>query len=1037
MSLFSFFGGSKPAIEVSRIDDFTGRVDLGCAFRDEYLKFCQNKSGEIKPTVVAYYGESGCGKTRLLRKLDEKLKSPVKSERPEEEHFDFKALAAENPRTVIWDFKDGCDEITFLLGLKNRLLANTYGFNFPLFELGYYFYKTKVNGEEMKDPRNRQSFLDSNPTLGLVFNAANELPLVSQFSKLIALADKCVAYLKEVNDKRERNVNELVRKIDEPDVDIAKYLKELFICDMERNVADQVNKKGEIVETRSPMVIFLDSYELLASEFDNSLQNDLWLRSSNPISKGLIFALPKVFWVIASKNPLKWNNDSNWTDDNLHQYAVKPFSAEESANYIGRKMSAFQCTMEPDLAEDLFKLTKGSPAYLKSCCDLYKLLLEQDPNRTFTIDDFGRDNDQLVENFIKPLPVAVRQILYVLAWLRQWNDSLIESIGDKVLHNFSLRNYVEIKSLSFITENESGYAIDANIRNTLCKNMAKQSYCDGVLERLYDVLMAQATELKLDTNYCLNFKLRSLPQIVENQKDYPLTSVVALTRRLESIQVLYEAQMSRDALPIAENFLQDLVSEQFPTKDILDTVEKVGDLLDGLCERSGNLPKRESIRRLLVEYYGSLLKRKDLPLVSALDVKIKILKDLKYLYYGLSQDDLAQKQNKLIYAHLKKKRGAFVDAKMLVSIDGAQLCMELVDVCRLIEAKDTQECYDETVALLDELYEKHVSLLGRGHEKTLLVQRMKIETFKKSPSADGPDYVSAYAELLNMLDYYRIVYGDNSKEVESLYKEMIDVCYRSREYDSEESMIMRLYKNQSLYWPCDSVARLEKIEEFLKHYGHRSTLVRECVGEDAAIWREKLPSENSGDVVEESAKSKDALEREELSANEKIAFDLKKEEKFVELLEFCQQIYANYVEQYSENNVKTMMAKCKVSDALCLLGRYDEALELHKSILEYAEHYLKNENPGAYAEAVDGMLDVFCGLKRHDDLVDLFVTHAFDCRHRIWKWTPLDILDLCPPSRRSKFRLFLEKEAKNGKFENPAFAKTLEEMNLQEGRSKA
>lgn len=603
---------------------------------------------------------------------------------------------------------------------------------------------------------------------------------------------------------------------------------------MENNI-----KKNQI---QSPFVIFLDSQEILSNEYDNSLQDDLWLRSSNSTSKGLIFSFPNTLWVIASRQPLKWKElDDFWNNENLLCSELQPFTIEETLEYISKKTSSMSVKMGHELANGLFNLTKGNPAYLKSCCDFYILLLEENPNRILTLNEFGHNNNQLVENFLRPLPICIKQMLYVLAWLRQWNDALIETIGSKTLINFNIKNYIEIKKFSFIIEDEDKISMDANIRDTICKNEAKQYYSEGILERLYNIIIVQNSDINLNAKYCMDFKMRALPQIIYNQKDFSLFSANTLLNNIEYIQLLYNAQMFRKAMFIAEEFLHKLITEKNPSYEILDAISKVNNLLEKIYFKTGDFPKRELAWKQQIEYYENLIKRRDNPLVMQFEIKIKILEELYILYQELEQENQQAKILKQIILILKNKWEHYIQLGINISIEGTKLCLDLAKWHqRNGDRSLTKGFYKIALKQLDKLYLKYVELLGECDNKTLEIQWMKIDILKKLGTEE---YIAkAFEELSNLLEKYRLVQGEHSNDVEKVILQMITLCNHWKLDNESTNLTIRLYEIQSLYWPYDYIGRVEKIDEFLKIHSIacNKQAVMEYIATDALVWRTML-----------------------------------------------------------------------------------------------------------------------------------------------------------------------------------------------------
>ena len=103
------------------------------------------------------------------------------------------------------------------------------------------------------------------------------------------------------------------------------------------------------------------------------------------------------------------------------------------------------------------------PIYLDICVDTYQIL--KDNGETITIDKFGKNVDVLIERFIRYMDIQSSELTYMLSIIGNWTDDLIEKIGYKVLPNFSITLYENLKKLSFVFFESEKYYIHKTVRD--------------------------------------------------------------------------------------------------------------------------------------------------------------------------------------------------------------------------------------------------------------------------------------------------------------------------------------------------------------------------------------------------------------------------------------------------------------------------------------------------------------------------------------------------------------------------------------------
>ena len=480
--------------KISAVKEFTDRDEPRKAFWARYEKMCNEGS-----TIINFFGAGGVGKSALLKKIEEEIK-----------HRD--SMRNKQCKYIKYDFSIGTDTREVLRTFKFQL--SNYGCNFPLFDIGDYYYSLKV-GQDAAPPRTptaleqiplvkklTKNLSKANSVSGsamsvfnttkILFQSTNDLkkkdwldffigeslkylgnamPIMRTITTLMSVADM---FLEEYLDRKGlldefhksiRNELNALRQDKDP-MAVYEYLPVLFAVD----VGDWME------ETKNKLVIFLDNYESLISvtSFITSeqLKRDLWLRGYN----GLIRLIPNTLWTIAGRNKLKLDDD---LAKELEQHLIGALSSNDSNRFLekaGIKNSR--------LRNKLCKLTKGYPIFLDLCVNVY-VEHKRQYNEEPTIEAFGKKHEEVVGRIFRYIDAAgataTKDMLEFLCVLNVWTDKLAHKIGRMALRNFSPNNYKLVKNFSFIRaeniENENIslkiYRFDKTIQSLLITDCDK------------------------------------------------------------------------------------------------------------------------------------------------------------------------------------------------------------------------------------------------------------------------------------------------------------------------------------------------------------------------------------------------------------------------------------------------------------------------------------------------------------------------------------------------------------------------------------
>lgn len=394
---------------------FTGRKHAREIFWREYEKWIAPSTGDADIQVLSYYGIGGIGKSALLRKLVEELE-------------ESRALH------VFLDLGMYRESREAMESLRNKLVK-VHHFGFPLFDLATYLYARKT-GETVHD-FTVPAFAGKSPFLSALLEVGQMLPVVGTFAKILAMADRGVAYARTLARKYRPEILSMDAMSEE---ELYRKLPLFFSLDMKENLS-----QGE-----TPLVVFLDTYEKMVNEtssLGDPLQNDLWLRGRD----GLVQNIPKVLWVIAGRESLKWSHfDPAW-NESLTQLRLDSLSYEEAAEFC--RQSGIR---EEYLIDALHRLTRGTPVYLELCRERFS---ELQATKIPSIEDFEGDSRVLIERYVRDMDDAKKDIVYFLACLGEWDEAAIDAIASDVIPNFSISAYERVKELSIISSSSDGFSV--------------------------------------------------------------------------------------------------------------------------------------------------------------------------------------------------------------------------------------------------------------------------------------------------------------------------------------------------------------------------------------------------------------------------------------------------------------------------------------------------------------------------------------------------------------------------------------------------
>ena len=915
--------------QASRI--FTDREEPRKSFWKNYNSFkSKMEDGEVK--VLAYYGIGGIGKSSLLHKLITEMNESCSEGRIEESLH------------VYFDFNIKQDLRSVLESIRNKMV-DAYKFDFPLFDLGCFAYAKKI-GEGVDKPEIK-SFVKRSRILESVLAVAKDIPVVGFAAKIFNLVDTGLAVYKNLFNKHK---DEFVRIENKSVEDLYKYLPVLFAKDL----ADCTKDCSE------PLVVFLDTYEQLVNEMSSlgePLNNDLWLRDE---TYGLIVNSPKVLWVIAGREKLKWQKFTAW-DESLEQHILGNLSETDADNFL-----SIAGVDDKDLRHSIYEMTQGTPVYLDLCVDRYCSLLEN--GQKPVIDDFGKNIYALIERFARYMDDSKKDIVYMLSCLKVWTDDMIREIGAKILPNFSTTTYEKVKGFSFIIESEKGrYNIHQTVGESLyqnCPESIRQSTIAEAIEYSKNKL-EKVNAFDGDFEYYVNWLIKYAVGYFKDDEElrafYKNNIRVYLKKlsdvhRFDTIEELYAPFWDR-ASQNQESRLFALAMKDYSIW--LQSKGRYQNALD-IAKKSYNLyvkilGEKDAATLSAQREYAMGLHLKGM-YKEALEIRQDILAKRIEL---LGEESLEAIESYVDLANSYSKLGLYQDQlnaaskvfqlrmKILPSQDSFIYVSRNNFVKNYMNLGEYQKAYDESHTLIVDAEKS----FGKDNETTIKI-------------------LATYATVLKKIGQY-----DKALEIR---KEVYERC-RKLQGENHPDTLNAARRLSIAYIDMGQYADALPIRQMLLEkrrvlYGndHPETL--------NAIWY-------IASVLEKMGRCKEALQlRQEVYESYKrtqgedfpdtidaygnIAIDYKSLGQYDKALEIRKEVYERLKKLHGENHPETLDAARSLSSAYIDIGQYADALPIRQMILEKRRVLYGNDHPKTL-KALWGLAYVFEQMGRYQDALPL------------------------------------------------------------------
>ena len=461
------------------------------------LKLHHARSGRKDHCVLMFYGIGGIGKSRLQKHIYHKVVD-TRSENNLTSRVDLEGIApVNNPAILLHYLKKGAVSSASSFDAK---------LSFPRFEYALLMYYAKSDPLLVtKSPNSFSTILGTvTPVISTIVKdvrLAAGISAVSSFVQSSGVEDKVKKWwTKHVHSELEK-LHQL-----NPN-DILKKLPSLFAVDLNGYLDNNQEKVP---------IFFLDAVEnIVVDEKDKYRQDDEWLRK-------LIFHLPKVLWVFAGREKIKWNKlylKQEW-GNSLYQYQVEELSEEgflKLMTHYGINNRGIQKRIEA--------ASERHPFYVELSIYHHRNIIHE--GRTPVIEDFGNTIDEILSRFINHIEEdSKRDALKILSCLQKWDNSLLEALFREFNRSFyDSSAFMMVNNYSFVTKNESSgtYVLHQLMRNHLYDQFKqeRQERVNGIHQFCFDYLSNQLSSMS-EIELRKEFLLRASYHLAKNQ---PTTEV--------------------------------------------------------------------------------------------------------------------------------------------------------------------------------------------------------------------------------------------------------------------------------------------------------------------------------------------------------------------------------------------------------------------------------------------------------------------------------------------------------------------------------
>ncbi len=264
--------------------------------------------------------------------------------------------------------------------------------------------------------------------------------------------------------------------------------------------------------------------------------------------------MPGVLWVINSQNKICWDGKFNKLDwgQALHSIHLKEFELKEIDEYL-----TYSKVDKYSIREKIKAASNGHPFYLYlSICTYNEIKITREPKES----DFGKNYNEIYEQFMKSIAENESFILSLLSHLNYWDNDLIEILLDEFSPDKQLN---KLYTYSFINQGDNHTSLHPLIKSHIIGSPANKK----TLKRLHKTCAKYYKSKLTNANGDLIYEnVHDLPELIYHR---------ILHKSKENTFSKYQGYFNKLGHPVLNNYLYNSLIQFEPSIS-----EKGNELID-------------------------------------------------------------------------------------------------------------------------------------------------------------------------------------------------------------------------------------------------------------------------------------------------------------------------------------------------------------------------------------------------------------------------------------------------------------------------
>ena len=445
---FDHLKKSKSLLEV-----FTDRASAVDLFEkkhyiplEEYMAEAGIERQSAPRHVINFYGEAGIGKTSLLEKLKDVVKSKNSDSTLLYVKYDFRGYTTQNKASIMVELALKMQkELNFIFPLTQAASKKIHK------EKGSIFIPDQTVTDKLKKTRTGSIFMAISTNLSPFKTAIKtSTQLLDCFENVFGI--DIIGKIKKLfrNSELNRYIDNLNTRNAE---NLEKEFELYFGYDLILNMALY----------SQPLTIVMDTYEHYLKE---SKDKDLWLRNTDT---GLVWKVPGIIWILSGRENLdaqSGEEKDSWSALGIDTMRLDLFSRKDTESLLDKLE-----IKDENIRNYFIETANGSPFFLSQLYSTY-CSLSRDPDRQLNPESYGKSLEDSISRFLENETENEKEIAKILSVLSSgWDDEMINAISPH-LSSFSLITYYEMMNrTSMFIKNGNGYEMQENCRKAILSSV--------------------------------------------------------------------------------------------------------------------------------------------------------------------------------------------------------------------------------------------------------------------------------------------------------------------------------------------------------------------------------------------------------------------------------------------------------------------------------------------------------------------------------------------------------------------------------------